>query len=73
MTRSDPRVEPDEPVPDTERSPAMPTILPPPRPSSGPRTRPSSPSALRVADILAEARRAAGLPGLPPPEPTEDP
>lgn len=36
--RPDPRAEPDEPIPDTERSPAMPTILPPPRPSTGPRT-----------------------------------
>jgi len=71
----DPRVEPDEPIPDTLREatapPAHATILPPPRPSTGPRTRPSSPSALRVDEILREARRSAGLPDIPPPEPTE--
>lgn len=63
--RPDPRAEPDEPIPDTlpeARPPAQRHALPPPAPSSGPRTRPSSPAALRVADILAEGRRAAGLP-----------
>ena len=33
-----------------------------PKPSSGPTTKPSSPYAIRVEDILKEARRQAGLP-----------
>lgn len=41
---------------------------PPPVPSTGSRTRPSSPRALRIADILAEARRAAGLDEDPAPK-----
>lgn len=55
--RPDPRAEPDD-APDT-------LPAPPPVPSMGPRTRPSSPTAPRIADILAEGRRAAGLPGEP--------
>ncbi len=68
--RPDPRAEPDD-APDT--LPAPPPVhprhaLPPPAPSRGPVTRPSSPRALRIADILAEGRRAAGLPEEPTPE-----
>lgn len=67
-SRPDPSSEPDDPAPDTlpeGRPPETRHAVPPPAPSSGPRTRPSSPTALRIADILAEARRAAGLPEEP--------